>query len=306
VPIVPKLALAAPILLAVCLSKDALAWRCTAVPNTPAPLTQAWDQRCIPYWINDSSAILSGQDRRDLVAQCFRTWSGDACTDLQFLDSGYASDQPGFDQHNPGANKNVIIAVEDPGKINLFSDPNLIALTLTSFSVDSGEIFDADIMLNAVRFKFVDVTDQKACEAMRMDPQGPYDLRNTLTHEMGHFIGFDHDPDIHSTMFASAQPCETMKRMLSAADQQGVCTVYPASQPTHTCQPPASGYDSVDGASSFRDQCARAEGLSTASRGCTSVQVHADTDPRRASYTGIAIAWLLVSAVVTARRRRAT
>jgi matrixin len=273
-------------------SSDALAFRCTPVQNTSQPLTQAWAQRCIPYYINQASSLLSGQARRDLIAQSFRVWSSNACTDLDFVDAGYTSDKAGFNSDEPGSQKNVIWAIENSADLTMFRDPNLIALTLTSFSTDTGEIFDADIMINAVRFKFIDVADQRSCDAMLMEPAGPYDLRNTLVHEMGHFIGFDHDPDITSTMFASALPCETMKRDLNAVDQQGVCTVYPAGQPVRTCKPPPAGYGDP---SQFRNQCERLHGGPV---GCTNVSLPSDL-----SYAGVLAAWLAVASAVLLRRR---
>jgi uncharacterized protein (TIGR03382 family) len=238
--------------------RSAQAYVCALVsmPKGAQPVTQAWNQRCIPYYINNGSALLSGNERRALISECFSTWSNNACTDLVFVDEGYTTEGAAFDNMHPYQNENVIKAVERPDDVDfsmLGSDGNLLALTLTSYSTMTGEIFDADIMINAVRFSFLDVNDERACLAMGAEP--PYDLRNTLTHEMGHFIGFDHDPDAESTMFASAQRCETKKRDLTPQDLNGLCTVYPKGQPPHTCSPPSSGYDVGAGEGAFRNQC---------------------------------------------------
>jgi hypothetical protein len=197
-------------------------------------------------------------ERRNLLAQSFRVWAANACTDLEFLDVGYTDDGPGFNPRDPGANKNVIASVEDDGDVGLFPDPQLLAITLTSFSVETGEIFDADILINAARFRFEEVADEPACKSAR---RNVYDLRNTIVHEMGHFIGFDHETMGDSTMFASAPECETIKRDLTEDDRLGLCTVYPINQATHTCSPPSIAYDDADGnPDRFRDQCARATG----------------------------------------------
>jgi MYXO-CTERM domain-containing protein len=54
------------------------------------------------------------------------------------------------------------------------------------------------------------------------------DLRNTLTHEVGHFVGLAHARDPAATMDASTQMREVEKRTLAADDVDGVCAIYPA------------------------------------------------------------------------------
>lgn len=235
----------------------ASAYRCTPVsdaegrPVSPA-VSQAWNQRCIPYFINRGNSLFSGEARRLLVAQSFEVWEGNACTDLDFVDLGYTNDSVGFDPTKRG-NENVIVSIEDQAEIPLyFPEANMVAITITAFSTSSGEIFDADIAVNGADFDFFDVTDETACRA---DSNPPFDLRSILIHEMGHFIGFDHEPDVESTMYFSAPACETKKRDLTPDDILGVCTVYPTGQPTATCAPPTVAYDDVAGVDTFRDQC---------------------------------------------------
>src|SRR5262249_48130098 len=62
-----------------------------------------------------------------------------------------------------------------------------------------------------------------------------FDLQSALTHEMGHFIGFDHSPDPESTMYFKAPSCEIKKRDLTDDDVLGLCTVYPASMAHVAC-----------------------------------------------------------------------
>jgi MYXO-CTERM domain-containing protein len=92
-------------------------------------------------------------------------------------------------------------------------------VTLTTFDCNSGQIFDADVLLNGANFHFT------------LDPSTTgntaADVQNTVTHEAGHFIGFDHNPDPESTMYADAPLGETKKRDLTADDIQGMCNVYP-------------------------------------------------------------------------------
>ena len=68
------------------------------------------------------------------------------------------------------------------------------------------------------------------------------DLRNSITHEVGHLIGLDHPPNTprnaESTMFASAPACETKKRSLAQDDIDGICMIYPSGMPNQQCYPP--------------------------------------------------------------------
>jgi MYXO-CTERM domain-containing protein len=91
----------------------------------------------------------------------------------------------------------------------------IYALTSTTFNVATGEISDADIELND-RWTFA--TDS--------DPNHT-DLQNTMTHEFGHFVGFDHNDDPESTMYFTAPEFETRKRTLEPLDEAGMCEVYP-------------------------------------------------------------------------------
>ncbi len=246
-----------PTLALVLSANVAQAYNCTPVtdaegrPANPA-VSQVWNQRCLPYFIQRGNDLFSGDTRRQLLSQSFAVWENNACTDLTFVDLGYTSQAVGFDPRQKD-NQNVITAVENAGEIGAyFTDPNMVAITVTAFSTVSGEIFDADIVVNAVNFEFADVSDENACG---VQSKPPFDLRSILIHEMGHFIGFDHAPELDSTMYFSAPVCEIQKRTLSADDINGLCTVYPTGQAPMTCAQPGVSYDSVTGASTFRGQC---------------------------------------------------
>ncbi len=226
----------------------ASAYVCTQVTdNMGRPVsptrTQVWQDRCIAYVINRNNALLSGVERRTLLAESFGVWSEPNCTDLNFLDLGYTNETAGFDGNR--SNKNVIWAVETAPEVAMvFTSERQVAITETFFSVESGEIFNADLSINAVGFRFEDVTDEVTC---RVDTDPPFDLRSILIHEIGHFIGFDHESDMESTMFFSAEACETKKRSLTPDDVMGVCDVYPLGQPTNTCSPPLTSSYSING-----------------------------------------------------------
>jgi hypothetical protein len=224
------------------------------LPNITFPLTQAWNQRCIPFWVSPQGTLFDGEGR-NLIVESFDVWSRESCTDLELYDAGDADDQPGFDARSPETSKNMIIELRSD-QLNLLMSREQLAVTITAFSVETGEIFDADILVNGPTFNFDDITDPSSCTPS----MNRWDLRNMLVHEVGHFIGFDHAPASQgdSTMLDSATACEVKKRDLAPFDLEGLCTVYAAGREPRTCAPPASGYDLGKGEDVFRDQCARA------------------------------------------------
>ncbi|MBK8011467.1 MAG: matrixin family metalloprotease [Deltaproteobacteria bacterium] len=239
----------------------AFAYKCTPVMDANPEITQAWVSRCIPYWIYGSGPDLQATSMDELVHTSFEVWSNNLCTDLEFVDAGPTTNTPGFDPRRPDEQRNVIAWFDDRTEVARYiSSVGLLGATLTWHSTQTGEIFDADIILNGAYFRLDDIEDQTACEEAAGRDRA-YDLRSTLVHEIGHFIGFDHDLDADSTMLATAEPCEIKKRDLTGDNLLGLCTVYPAGKPTATCQPPAAGYDSNGGdPTAFRDQCARLAG----------------------------------------------
>jgi uncharacterized protein (TIGR03382 family) len=123
----------------------------------------------------------------------------------------------------------------------------IIALTTSTFVVSTGEIVDADIELHewnggtASAGYYFTCVDAPACgRGVRGNPNCvSMDLANTVTHEVGHFLGLDHvcsyqntSCDPNATMAPNALEGETSKRSLGADDVEGVCSIYPAGQAT--------------------------------------------------------------------------
>jgi MYXO-CTERM domain-containing protein len=125
--------------------------------------------------------------------------------------------------------------------------PEATALTTIFVMKSTGVIVDADIEVNAKNFVWGDVA---------LQPGTRQDLQSTLTHEMGHLLGFDHTcvmpgapgaPPLDdmgnpvpacddasaavraTTLFPGVMPNDVSKRTLEPDDQRAVCTTYPAS-----------------------------------------------------------------------------
>lgn len=225
----------------------------TCVEPDPPALTQAWNQRCVPFWIRTGDELFDRPGIDALVEASFARWSGLGVegTDLEFRFAGRVDQGAEFDRDDPGRQRNVVLSASGLEAAEVFEkDPSVLALTITTFSASTGELFDADIVFNLASSRFGianDVCDPRAADA-------PFDIENTLIHEVGHFIGFGHTPDVGATMFAVANPCEITKRSLSADDLAGLRSVYPRGLPTMTCHPPES-YDVPGQVVPYRDQC---------------------------------------------------
>jgi hypothetical protein len=148
--------------------------------------------------------------------------------------------------------QNIIVFRSDtwcPDPTNC-QDSFALAVTSVFAGTKSGEIFDADVEVNALNWSWGDLVTTEDVTGRKQD------LQNALTHELGHFIGLDHtcyladpkhprpqdnngnpvpdcsDPTLPdwiraTTMFASADPGDTSKRTLEPDDQQAVCDSYP-------------------------------------------------------------------------------
>jgi len=233
------------------LASEAGAYQCTFVSESN--VSQAWLNRCIPYAISCRNDLLLDDKSQAIVARSFAAWENVDCSDINFTRVGYSPEYEYFDVNDPDGQYNTI-ALVDQDEDKVFPDPRLLALTFTHFAVATGEILDADILFNAARFEFVDVDELSSCD----ENDNVFDLENTLVHEIGHLVGFDHVDLEAATMFARASGCETVKRTLDQDDINGLCRVYPNGGQLDPCFPPPNGYDNgaLD-AEDYRNQCAR-------------------------------------------------
>lgn len=105
---------------------------------------------------------------------------------------------------------------------------HVIALTLVAADKVTGQIADADVLVNTAHKSFCVAPD---CAL------GRYDVQNTLTHEVGHLLGLDHSAEADATMYGGAPPDEVSKRDLTADDVTGVCTAYRMAYAAQGCPP---------------------------------------------------------------------
>lgn len=173
-----------------------------------------WDTKYfpIPYFIAESTF----RNRPELITeidQSFATWRNLESTPIEFVATGCTNSQL---NENDGINSIILITKDWP------FDSAAIAITRNFYvagaSEYSGLILDSDIMLNGVDHQFTN-----GVEASK------HNLRNIVTHEVGHFLGLGHEVtpvSSDSTMYAVASTGEVKKQTLSANDISGIESAY--------------------------------------------------------------------------------
>jgi hypothetical protein len=190
-----------------------------------------WQKNALSIYL-DQSLKQVGPNADDAVMQAFGRWveSNPRLPDLSF-DTGKTSATPAHD------GKSTI----SYGRITAPGHERDLAITVTYANEDTGEIIEADIVLNSMypigvltakpnRRQPGDGHDGQGAPAddeEAEDCQNRYDVQNVATHEVGHFFGLGEDPvERSSAMFQTIEQCETHKRELSGTDTGALDTLY--------------------------------------------------------------------------------
>ena len=156
-----------------------------------------------------------------VVSQAADVWRGNGHVPRFDVRVG-AVGEPGYD---PARSDNVSgIALYRRNFPQRF-DRAVLALTLLTRNSATGEIVDADVIVDAERNRFAELSGA----AMLGLPAAPNDYQNVITHEFGHVLGLVEDPDHpDATMYPSSQPGEVTKRALAAVDRESAARAYDA------------------------------------------------------------------------------
>jgi MYXO-CTERM domain-containing protein len=243
----------------------------------PDPASRA--VRSVPFEIGDpraTPACRSGGDPVAAIRSAFDAWAAASrsdgsgpCTDMQLSFQGITTaTATGVDGRNriairrgPCSGSRSVVPPGAPciaegtcaDDLGCWDHDQFIALTTVTYRVSTGAILDADVEVNAGDGGDDDQGFLVTC----IDPPAPVcseerrtgcigmDLRNTMTHEVGHFLGLSHSDLRASTMFARATLGDTRMRVLSADAVEGMCEIYPRGGAVKTCGSHAVGCSTV-------------------------------------------------------------
>ena len=227
---IAALALAIAIAILVC-PREAHAFCRTTTTPVPADYSPSrgcfteglplfWKNACVGYSVNSAASVhIPLATATTVIDSAFTTWNEVKCGSIGV---GIATSDVGPAdcsevRYNPnGPNQNVIVFRDTTWP---YSDPNnTLGLTTVTFNADTGEIYDADMELNATG---------KNLSTSATVPANGFDLLSVVTHEAGHFLGLAHATDATATMFASYKPGTTTLRTLAPDDIAGICDIYP-------------------------------------------------------------------------------
>ncbi len=103
------------------------------------------------------------------------------------------------------------------------ADSLTIALATNVFFTTTGYVVTSDIEFNAGNFAFR--ANGSGCDANQTSPLC-YDLTAIATHEVGHWLGFNHVNCLDAVMYPTATTTKTMSSALPAHEATGACKVY--------------------------------------------------------------------------------
>lgn len=201
----------------------------------------AWKRRCHSYALDERGASsMPTATVLDVLARSFGHWEQVACSGrnvgFDFREASKLARCQEAEYSSRDGNVNVVAFIDDFPQRMLM--PSAYAVTIVWHSETSGEIYDADILVNEEMGPFGVCPSNGCTDGLTVD------LENVITHEAGHFLGLSHSADDESTMYFQAERGEVEKRSLGADDVAGLCAAYPAgSLPDRCSYTPRHGRD---------------------------------------------------------------
>jgi IPT/TIG domain-containing protein/matrixin len=173
-----------------------------------------WPTTTVRFVIQDSgSDDVPDKSDESALRLAFRAWEQVPDSFVRFSEDTFAD----ASRTDYTANDIHLVMWDEDSSSGLFPDgSNVIALTPILASTVDGTILDADIVFNG-ELRFTTDPGQQGTR---------FDVQAVATHEVGHFIGFDHSGGTFSTMFASIPSGSTYCRSLERDDEAGAAMLY--------------------------------------------------------------------------------
>lgn len=195
-----------------------------------------WPTSCVGFSLQkNGTQDLDPQETFSVLRKAFQAWSEVPCpgggnASITFEERGpVACKRSEFDKG--GRNLNVVLFQDDDWKYR-GADATL-AKTSVSYNDETGEIYDADIEINAAYNTLTMTNPPELVE---------YDLQAIVTHEVGHFLGIAHSSDGSAVMNATYEPGSVLQRTLASDDVAAVCGVYPPDRSVACNSEPHGGF----------------------------------------------------------------
>ncbi len=201
----------------------------------------------IPFYtaLVPAHANIPGVDLPALVQAAYDQWSDRApCATVPvFVHAGTTNDTSSTFPESLADTDNLVVFITSADAWQaLGQSSTVLASTFVRYVASTGEIFDADIAVNAAAHVFsVDAAG----------PEGTRDLLTVIQHETGHALGLAHSGDEEAAMHAGypePTPTEPLPgRRLAKDDLIGICASY-SDVPVHVppdVTPPALLHDPV-------------------------------------------------------------
>jgi matrixin len=167
---------------------------------------------------------MEGSDVEGAVKRALDSWTNAAGIRFVMVSSKGQSISPA----NQADGVNLITVAPTNENLAMFGDENNAARTRVFYDPATGEINEADIVLNPFPYSGEGLPLQFSTDGT----PGTYDLESTLAHEIGHLLGLNHSGVVAATMQASQGLNGTYglpawsERSLSEADRVAVRNLY--------------------------------------------------------------------------------
>ncbi|GMV40579.1 MAG: hypothetical protein AMXMBFR64_22950 [Myxococcales bacterium] len=172
-----------------------------------------WPQMPVPYYVNVASApdFGDGSTAYDVVQKATEAWSSVGCAGVSFERMG---------------DTDAILAADGQNTIYWVKDVWPFGAQAAGATVwiptEEGAPMEVDLALNAVDFEWT-VGGADASISDVVDPS------SVIAHELGHWLGLAHSPEVHATMYQAMLP-NAAQITLAGDDKLAICSLYPSGE----------------------------------------------------------------------------